>query len=720
RRAKEEQERTEKEQRRVAQQKRVEEQLSKKREDESRAKKAMEERNRRILEQADKRLAKEREERQRAEDKRLEKEAREREERSRRQRPQVTQAPITTLTPSSVAASTTPASPKSAPPKPTADTLPAIVSPPALTKVASAQIPTSSASASVAARSPIAMFANSSTADDIFIPLPGTPLPDNAMLPTVNRPSPIFMASRPSLPMIHPAELPATPSDSFDFAPSRARANSGSNIHQPAPAPAPMPPFMSVAKTSPSPSVVPSEFDAEIMSIVGRVMGSCTLQDDLTNGAEWRTEPADNYLDSPRAMLPQSSHTATLGLGDPLGPMLDLSVRRNSVPVNRAGRECSNVSVGSFDISKQHMSSTLTGGMEGVYSAYCALEKFSRDKRMPAGAGLGPDVFGGSHSAAEIAQMHGSMRESSVWSLCASYAQANPSKCRLNHADRTIALARSLSGVSPIVPVVLDAQRLSSPASPRFAETPRSTPPVQLPMIAEDRVGGNGLPHSQISGSPTVVGLSARSQPRSPLLQSRQPAPMSLPMMPQFGQPQPQVGMNYSPVAHVSPSSLFFGPMATHGSQTPIHGGVNGSMPIRGPAPPFSLPPFQQSPLGASSLGHSHLGDSRGMAMIPPPPSMSMSNGGQMFGLPASFGNQLQMHQSNSPWPPTKLGSSDAVTLGELTQAAAMRQPLMTRLGSPHVFSQQQLQQQQQHIQLQHSQQQQQQQHQFHHQHPLH
>ncbi|KAJ2754773.1 Stress response protein nst1 [Coemansia pectinata] len=715
RRAKEERERTEKEQRRVAQQKRVEEQLNKKREEESRAKKAMEERNRRILEQADKRLAKEREERQRAEEQRLEREAREREERSRRQHPQVTPAPAPT--PASVAALTATASPA---PKPAADPLPVAISPPVLTKVLSAQLPAPSASASVAtpiaARSPIALFAAGSASDHIFASSPGTPLLDNAMLPTINRPSPSFMASRPSLPMIHQPELPATSSEAFDFVPSRARANSGSSIRHPAPVP--MPPFMSAARTSSSsPSAVPSEFDAEIMSIVGRVMGSCTLQDDLTDGAEWRTEPADSYLDSPRAMLPQPNHTAAFGLGDPLGPLSDLSVRRNSVPVNRAGREIGSGGLASFDIngsSKQSVSSTLTGGMEGVYSAYCALEKFSRDKRTPSAAGLGQDMFGGSHSAAEIAQMHGSMRESSVWGLCASYAQANPNKCRLNHAERSIALVRNLSGASPIVPAVLESQRLASPASPHFAETPRSTPPIQLPMIAEDRVGGNGLsqsqPHTQTSGSPSLAGLSARSQPRSPLMQSRQAAPgmasarppMTLPMMPQFGQQplqsQSQVGMNYSPVPHVSPSSLFFGPMATHGS---------GNMPIRGPAPPFSLPPFQQSPLGASSLGHAHLSDGRGMTMLPPPPSMSMSNSGQMFGPPSSFNHQLQMRPPSSPWPPTKLGGGDAV--GELSQAA-MRQPLMTRLGSPHAFSQQQ----------QHQNQQQHQHHQFHHQHPLH
>ncbi|KAJ2100130.1 Stress response protein nst1, partial [Coemansia sp. S100] len=714
RRAKEEQERTEKEQRRVAQQKRVEEQLSKKREEESRAKKAMEERNRRILEQADKRLAKEREERVRAEEQRLEKEAREREERSRRQRPQVTQAPVPA--PASVTALTAPASPA---PKPTADPLPVAISPPALTKVLSTQLPAPSASVSattpIAARSPIALFAAGSASDHIFASSPGTPLLDNAMLPTTNRPSPSFMASRPSLPMIHPPELPATSPEAFDFAPTRARANSGSSIRHPAPVS--MPPFMSVARTSsPLPSAVPSEFDAEIMSIVGRVMGSCTLQDDLTDGAEWRTEPTDSYLDSPRAMLPQPNHTAAFGLSDPLGPLSDLSVRRNSVPVNRAGREGGSGGLVNFDTNgsaKQSMSSTLTGGMEGVYSAYCALEKFSRDKRIPSAAGLGQETFGGSHSAAEIAQMHGSMREGSVWGLCASYAKANPTKCRLNHAERSIALVRSLSGASPTVPAVLEAQRLASPASPHFAETARSTPPIQLPMIAEDRVGSNGLSQSQTSVSPSLAGLSARSQPRSPLMQSRQAAPgmaptrppMTLPMMPQFGQPsQSQVGMNYSPVPHVSPSSMFFGPMAAHGSQTPIHGGGSGNMSIRGPAPPFSLPPFQQSPLGASSLSHVHLSDGRGMTMIPPPlPSMPMSSNGQMFGLPSSFNHQLQMRPPSSLWPPTKLSGGDSV--GELSQAA-MRQPLMTRLGSPHAFSQQQ----QQHSQ----------QHQFHQQHPLH
>ncbi|KAJ2066686.1 hypothetical protein GGH13_005621, partial [Coemansia sp. S155-1] len=675
---------------------------------------AMEERNRRILEQADKRLAKEREERLRAEEQRLEKEAREREERSRRQRPQVTQAPVPA--PASVAALTAPASPA---PKPTADSLPVAISPPALTKVLSTQLPAPSASVSVttpiAARSPIALFAAGSASDHIFASSPGTPLLDNAMLPTTNRPSPSFMASRPSLPMIHPPELPATSPEAFDFAPTRARANSGSSIRHPAPVS--MPPFMSVARTSsPLPNAVPSEFDAEIMSIVGRVMGSCTLQDDLTDGAEWRTEPTDSYLDSPRAMLPQPNHTVAFGLSDPLGPLSDLSVRRNSVPVNRARREGGSGGLVSFDANgsaKQSMSSTLTGGMEGVYSAYCALEKFSRDKRTPSAAGLGQETFGGSHSAAEIAQMHGSMREGSVWGLCASYAKANPTKCRLNHAERSIALVRSLSGASPTVPAVLEAQRLASPASPHFAETARSTPPIQLPMIAEDRVGSNGLSQSQTSVSPSLAGLSARSQPRSPLMQSRQAAPgmaptrppMTLPMMPQFGQPsQSQVGMNYSPVPHVSPSSMFFGPMATHGSQTPIHGGGSGNMSIHGPAPPFSLPSFQQSPLGASSLSHVHLSDGRGMTMIPPPlPSMSMSSNGQMFGLPSSFNHQLQMRPPSSPWPPTKLGGGDSV--GELSQTA-MRQPLMTRLGSPHAFSQQQ----QQHSQ----------QHQFHQQHPLH
>ncbi|KAJ2494748.1 Stress response protein nst1, partial [Coemansia sp. RSA 2052] len=502
--AKEAQERAEKEQRRVTQQKRVEEQLSKKREEETRTRKAMEERNRRILEQADKRLAKEREERLRAEEERLEREVREREERSRRQRNLASQLPshevqepVPTSTSTSAPApapvlapvlapapapitvsapvSATPVSPKSASRYTVDNVLAAVSSPVQTSKAAAAQPPglpstpvVTSVVASISARSPIALFATS----------PGTPLLDNAMLPTVNRPSPIFMASRPSLPMIHLPEHSAAPppSEAFGFAPARARANSGSSIRHPAPVPVPS--FMATGRTSSSPSVVPSEFDAEIMSIVGRVMGSCTLQDDLTDGAEWRTEPpADSYLDSPRDMLPQPSHAAVFGLNDSLGLLSDLSLRRNSVPINRIASEGGNgsSSLVGFDVGsgKHSMLSTLTGSMEGVYSAYCALEKFSRDKRVPSAAGLGQDAFGRSHSAAEIAQMHGTMRESSVWSLCVSYAQANPSKCRLNHAERTIALTRSLSGVSPTVPAVIDAQRLVSPASPHYTETPR-------------------------------------------------------------------------------------------------------------------------------------------------------------------------------------------------------------------------------------------------------
>ncbi|KAJ2747873.1 Stress response protein nst1 [Coemansia sp. BCRC 34301] len=667
--AKEEQERVEKEQRRAAQQKRVEEQLSKKREEEARARRAMEERNRRILEQADKRLAKEREERLRAEEERLEREACEREERSRRQRnladqpaPHKVQEPV--LAPIAVSAPL--ASPKPAP-KPTADIVPATTSPAHTSTAAQSPVLPStpvvaSIAASLPARSPLALLAISSS----------TPLLDNALLPTVNKPSPIFMTSRPLLPMSRLPEHSAAPSsEALEFVPSRARANSGSSIRHPAPVP--MPSFMASVRTPPSPSAMPSEFDAEIMSIVGRVMGSCTLQDDLIDGAEWRTEPVDSYVDSPRAMLPQPSHAAVFGLGDSLGPLSDMALRRNSVPVNRLSSEGGNGLAGfDFGSGKQAMSSALTGGMEGVYSAYCALEKFSRDKRPPLTAGLGQDMFGGSHSVAEIAQMHGMMRESSVWSLCVSYAQANPSKCRVNHTERTIALARSLSGVSPIAPTVADAQRLVSPASPHYTETPRSTPPVQLPI------------------------------------------------MPQFGQlpQQTQVGMSYSPVAHTSPSSLFFGPLATHGSQTPIHSSGSGSTPVRGPVPPFPLSSFQQPPLGVASLGHAHLNDGRGMTMIPPQqPPMPMSGSAQMFGssVPA-FGHQQQQQQmrssSNSMWSPTKMGaSSDAATIGDLTQVS-MRQPLMTRFGSPHAFSQQQ-------IQVQHPQQQHH--HQIHnHQHPLH
>ncbi|KAJ2877557.1 hypothetical protein IWW38_006545, partial [Coemansia aciculifera] len=303
------------------------------------------------------------------------------------------------------------------------------------------------------------------------------------------------MASRPSLPMIHlsehPVASPLPPSEAFGFAPSRARANSGSSIRHPVPVP--MPSFMTaaaaVSRVSSSPSVVPSEFDAEIMSIVGRVMGSCTLQDDLTDGAEWRTEPADSYVDSPRAMHPQASHaaatsTTVFGVSDSLGPLSEMSLRRNSVPVNRVLSESGGI--------KQPTMSTLAGGMDGVYSAYCALERFSRDKRAPSGVAAigGQEVFGGSYNVADIAQMHGTMRESSVWSLCVGYAQANPTKCRLNHAERTIALARGgLSGMSPVVPpsvATTDAQRLvASPASPHYTETPRSTPPVQLSMMPQ-------------------------------------------------------------------------------------------------------------------------------------------------------------------------------------------------------------------------------------------
>ncbi|KAJ2463403.1 hypothetical protein GGI02_005246 [Coemansia sp. RSA 2322] len=416
------------------------------------------------------------------------------------------------------------------------------------------------------------------------------------------------------------------------------------------------------------PSAVPSEFDAEIMSIVGRVMGSCTLQDDLTNGAEWRTEAVDSYMDSPRTMRPQASQPAVFGMGDSLGSLSDMSVRRNSVPVNRLARDGSSGSVASDVGSRQPMTASLSAGMEGVSAAYWALEKFRRDKRASSTGHLGQEcAFGGSHSAAEIAQMHGGMRESSVWGVCASYAQANPGRCRLNHSERSISLARSLAGVSPGVPAGLDGPHVASPASPHYSEAPRSTPPVQLPVIAEDRMSPCGPPPSS--------SLQPQSLPRSPLLQSRQTTPGMVPgrgapmvqalalgaqngplMMPQFGQggPAAQSGMSYSPVAHASPSSHFFGAMAMHG-----------------PAPPFSLPSFPQSPLGASSLGHhGHLGDGSVAGMMGPP-GMVLSGSGQMFGQ-TSFSSHQQAGQVGLPWSPTKPSSNG---LGDSAQAAMRFNP---------------------------------------------
>ncbi|KAJ1937294.1 hypothetical protein GGF37_005267, partial [Kickxella alabastrina] len=496
--------------------------------------------------------------------------------------------------------------------------------------------------------------------------------------------SPLFRAPRPSVPLIYPFDMGNTsPSLSFG-APTRARANSGSNLlHCMLPGSAPM--------QAPAAShAVSPEIDAEIMSILGRVMGSSTLQDDLIDGAEWRTEPSSGYSQSGgRSQLPSAPLMAPFGIGNSLvAPLSDMTIRRNSVPLNRLVGDSSKPASPDVPGSSRFQAPLgfESGDIESVHSAYCALERFRRDMRASPAA-TGSDLFGGYQSAAELAKMHGKLKEADVWGVCVKHAQSNPSTCRLNHTTRAVSFARTGSvanalGMSP-----------TKPAAPESVMhlgggIGSSTPLGHLSVISEDMLSAFSLqpPQAGNINSPLPTNGIPRNmpllnpQPHSPLTQSSQqqqqqlgstripmmtPLGMSMTMQQQPPPPMtmPHAGTNYSPLSHASTNaSLYFNQMHLH------HPGSSLPPMLGAAAPQFALPSYQQpTPISAESQG---------------------------FGL--SFGQQPILPSS---WSPAK--SSLGGNFGDLAQHGAPLRPLQPQFHPMHVFSSPQHQQPQSQLQSQ-------------------
>ncbi|KAJ2689798.1 hypothetical protein H4R19_006472 [Coemansia spiralis] len=156
----------------------------------------------------------------------------------------------------------------------------------------------------------------------------GIPLLDSLQRTPRLEPTSPFQAPRPSLPAVHLRDGSPAATGTPAFAQMRARANSGPNLQHPGVLPTAVP-TMPVA---PAPGVVdvPPEIDAEIASIVGRVMGAFTLEGDLVGGAEWRAGPAPELPKSLGIGLP----SLAVGAGRPLAAGPDQGHRRNSMPMN--------------------------------------------------------------------------------------------------------------------------------------------------------------------------------------------------------------------------------------------------------------------------------------------------------------------------------------------------------------------------------------------------
>ncbi|KAJ2797313.1 Stress response protein nst1, partial [Coemansia guatemalensis] len=686
--AKENQARAEEERRKAEAERRARELEEKRREEALKARKAQEERNRRVLEQADKRLERERMEKLRAEQEAIEREAREAAElRSRQQAEQKKtpkqqkskkqKQPAQPKKKEQQSAETISSSPKRRPAAPasstTAKTTPAYTSGTAPVAVpASETVPAPLSTPVVApASAPVADppsrtgFSDSKVAASAAVQLssmpstpvtphaPATPvrsgvvqnnsipLLDSLQSTPVLAPASTFMTARPSLPMVHPHEAPSTIPVMPTFPSARSRANSGPSIGQLASSPS-APALAQSAEPVSASRDVPPEIDAEITSIVGRVMGTSTLESDLIDGAEWRADPADRYARS-------AARAAVLGTGGPPSLLADQAARRNSMPVNHHARES-----GPAEHSGLHMhpSPILGEEMERIHAAYNALEKFRRDSSAlsssPSSVGAMHAQFGGYHSAAEIAQMHGRLKEAEVWSHCIAFARKNATRCCLDHATRAVSFVMG--------------------SMSQLAE-PRSTSLSQLPAIAEDvfsafnlRAPSNGSPLLTDARTPLSSGLSVYPPSHPPMLQS-QIAPSLAPARPSMAQPfgqHAQPGIGYTPVAPRAPASLFFGSQPMHSSEQV-----------------FSAPPFQPSPHCSAGLVPRPLGDSPVASVMPPNgdnPAYSVAYG-QMFPTPGS-------------WSPAKQPGSDGAHLTHHPLQAQLH-PMQPQLHPLHAFGQQ-------------------------------
>ncbi|KAJ2664703.1 Stress response protein nst1 [Coemansia sp. RSA 1200] len=622
--AKEELVRVEKERKKEAELQRLKEQEKKKKEELMKSKRAIEERNRRILEEADKRLERERREKLERERELLEKEER----RARKQVRDVRESSSQKGT-SETVAQILPALSESASSMAPADSsqIPTSIPPPTNPPVIESLTPPSAANSSAATHKPetlchpsavpssfpsrLALANNvpgssllaasspvvstdgngfpflrqgsTTTSASVTTSGDGIPLLDSLQHMSTFTPISALGAQRPSLPTsINPFELPGTSPIVQPMSPQRARSNSRANFIQTSSAiamtasvPAPVPP-----------AVVSRELDAEITSIVGRVMGCCsTLQDDLTEGAEWRTKPAaDRLLESQCSTLPLSGVSAAIV--KPVGassPLLDLPIRRNSAPLNRAASATAAFSNSeSLSLSwRDAPPVTMDKMTEDVYLAYCALERFRYDKPRVSAEQDNPK-FGGFYSAAELSQMHGTVSERGVWGVCVRFGQANPSLCHLNHADRSISFA-------------LDIGTKTLPLRQQQQQQQQQQHQYHQPALTEDMLNAFSLHPC----SPLLKPQQARPSATTPAQGSAPPPTMPMasavsstqPLMQPFAHQTQQPGMSYSPASSQSQTPLFFNQMSV---QT---GGNLYNAPM-----PYSLPPFQPSPLNSAGF----------------------------------------------------------------------------------------------------------------------
>ncbi|KAJ2845021.1 hypothetical protein IWW36_004956, partial [Coemansia brasiliensis] len=453
-------------------------------------------------------------------------------------------------------------------------------------------------------------------------------------------PASAFKASRPSLPMISPPKadiaVPTTPMLSN----ARSRANSGPSIPQyqlSAPPAASLFPEMSML---PLVSDVPPELDAEVSSIVGRVMDSSTLQGDLIDGAEWRASPADRFASISSTANQSLGSRGGFGINSSLSLLTEQTIRRNSMPMNRLTQDNA---CGVSAISED---------MEAIHTAYYALEKFRRDK-VGVDPGIAHSQYGGYQSAAEIAAVHGRISESEVWVRCLAYAQSNASRCCLDHSTRSVAF-------------ICIASSTSSPARPHGCDRSQAgTTTQQLPAISEDIFSAFSLQTSQAANSLLtsarlpLTGMTARQQSHSPMMQP-QKAPGNSVTQP-FAPQSLQASVGYSPVSQ-GPSSLFMGHANMSASPSTLH--THSMHPASAHPPPFAISSFQQVPHNAPSLGPRNPSDSPIASMMQPPPLSVPNESHPSYSL--SYGSSFM---APNLWAPPKQDMVQPPLHGSIAQA---------------------------------------------------
>ncbi|KAJ1903216.1 Stress response protein nst1 [Coemansia sp. IMI 209127] len=592
----------EKERKKETESQRLKELDRKKQEEAAKARKVIEERNRRVLEEADRRLERERHEKLQREQERLDREERKARERvleaidkkggikavgQRQHEPsEISLAaavaepfrlpPSVPSSPVKLLAAVSPVLLSAASSPVICDQVQTLHRPSAIPPLApSIGLSVSTSASTLLPASP--SVASSSVASFLGPGGPSTgsdriPLLDSLQHMSAYTPRTALSAQRPSLPTSASLfELPGVSPTIHSVSPQRARSNSGTSFMQAS---------SGVPISAPAPAVVSLELDAEISSIVGRVMGSSTLQDDLTEGAEWRTKPTvADRLESPCVGPSLNGRSVVIAkTGGASSPLLDMSVRRNSAPLNKA-TSASAVFTGPEALSNSLCESpvAMDKATEGVYLAYCALEKFRCDKTQSSRESSSNADFGGFHSVVELSQMHGRISDRDVWTICAKFGQANPSACQLNHANRFVAFALNTSTRLPAL------------------RQPQQQP--QQPTLSEDMLNAFSLhpcspllkPHHAQSSTATPV---QGSIPPAALASVPMVASSQLTMQPFSHQTQQQPGLAYSPVAQQSPTSLFFSQLP---AQT-VGGHYSAAM-------PYSLPPFQSSPLNSAGFG---------------------------------------------------------------------------------------------------------------------